>query len=149
MSVGLSTVFGMVERIQIATGVLVRDGLILLAHRHAGREAYPDCWGFVGGHVEPGELPHEAVRRECLEEIGVHVHNPVSIPMTVEDPALEMHAFLVTHWEGEPVNAAPEEHDDLRWFRPSDLETLKLAHPAGLPNVLKAVLDEEVRRLRG
>jgi 8-oxo-dGTP diphosphatase len=41
--------------------------------------------------------------------------------MTVSDPTLDMRAFPVTRWEVEPVNAAPEEHDDLRWFRPSDL----------------------------
>ncbi len=47
--------------------------------------------------------------------------------MTVSDPTLDMHAFPGTRWEGEPVNAAPEEHDDLRWFRPSDLADLKMA----------------------
>jgi 8-oxo-dGTP diphosphatase len=59
--------------------------------------------------------------------------------MTVSDPTLDMHAFLVTRWEWEPANAAPEEHDDLRWFRPSDLPDLKLAHPASLSNILSAV----------
>jgi hypothetical protein len=59
--------------------------------------------------------------------------------MTIGDPTLAMHAFLVTHWDGEPVNAAPEEHDDLRWFRPSELADLKLAHPASLSSILRAV----------
>lgn len=103
------------------------------------RRWYPDCWDLVGGHVEPGELPHQAVTRECLEELGVHVHDPLPIPMTVSDPTLDMHAFLVTHWEGEPVNAAPEEHEDLRWFRPSDLAGLTMAFPASLSSILSAV----------
>jgi hypothetical protein len=47
--------------------------------------------------------------------------------------------FLVTRWEGEPFNAAPEEHDDLRWFRPSDLPGLKMAHPTSLSSILSAV----------
>jgi 8-oxo-dGTP pyrophosphatase MutT (NUDIX family) len=59
--------------------------------------------------------------------------------MTVSDPTLDMHAFLVTRWEGEPVNAAPDEHDDLRWFRSSDLADLKMAHPASLATILSAV----------
>lgn len=61
-----------------------------------------------------------------------------------------MHAFLVTHWEGQPVNAAPEEHDDLRWFRPSDLAGLKMAHPASLSSILNAVkvaTDQPLRSL--
>jgi 8-oxo-dGTP pyrophosphatase MutT (NUDIX family) len=32
--------------------------------------AYPGHWGFFGGHLDPGETPTEAVRRELLEEIG-------------------------------------------------------------------------------
>jgi 8-oxo-dGTP diphosphatase len=129
----------MVARIPISVALLVRDGLVLLAHRHPSRRWYPDCWDLVGGHVEAGELPHQAVRRECLEELGVHVHDPVPMPMTVSDPTLDWHAFLVTRWDGEPVNAEPEEHDDLRWFRPSDLADLKLAHPESLSSLLSAV----------
>ena len=129
----------MVGQIPISVAALVRYGLVLLVHRHPSRQWYPDCWDLVGGQVESGELPHQAVGRECLEELGVHVHNPVPIPMTISDPTLAMHAFLVTRWDGEPVNAAPEEHDDLRWFRPSDLADLKLAHPASLSSILSAV----------
>lgn len=50
-----------------------------------------------------------------------------------------MCAFLVTRWTGEPVNVAPEEHDDLRWFRPDNLADLTLAHPETLPAILSAV----------
>jgi 8-oxo-dGTP diphosphatase len=129
----------MVARIPIAVAALVRDGQVLLVHRHPSRLRYPDCWDLAGGHVEPGELPRQAVGRECLEELGVRVHDPLPFPMAVGDPTLDMHAFLVTRWDGEPVNAEPEEHDDLRWFRPSDLAELKMAHPESLSSILSAV----------
>lgn len=125
--------------IPISVAALVRDGLVLLVHRHPLRRWYPDCWDLVGGHVEPGELPQHAVRRECLEELAVHVHDPLPIPMAISDPTLDLRAFLVTRWEGEPVNAAPEEHDDLRWFLPNELADLKLAHPASLSSILGAI----------
>jgi len=32
--------------------------------------AFPGHWGFFGGHLDPGETPDQAVRRELLEEIG-------------------------------------------------------------------------------
>jgi 8-oxo-dGTP pyrophosphatase MutT (NUDIX family) len=129
----------MTAQIRLSVAALVRDGLVLLVHRHPSRRWYPDCWDLVGGHVEPDELPHQAVTRECLEELGVQVHGPRPIPMTISDPTLDMHAFLVTRWAGEPVNAAPEEHDDLRWFRPRELADLSLAHPAGLSSILRAI----------
>jgi 8-oxo-dGTP pyrophosphatase MutT (NUDIX family) len=129
----------MVAQIPIAVAALVRDGLVLMVHRHPLRRWYPDCWDLVGGHVDSGESPHQAVSRECLEELGISVHDPVPIPMTVTDPTLDMHAFLVTRWEGEPVNAAPDEHDDLRWFRPLDLADFKVAHPASLSSIVSAV----------
>jgi 8-oxo-dGTP pyrophosphatase MutT (NUDIX family) len=31
---------------------------------------YPGCWAFFGGHIDPGETPEEAVKRELLEEIS-------------------------------------------------------------------------------
>lgn len=129
----------MAARISIAVAVLVRDGRVLLGHRHPARRAYPDCWALVGGHLESGESRLEAVYRECLEELDIHVHDPSPIAIAVDDPALRMCAFLVTRWTGEPVNVAPEEHDDLRWFRPDNLADLTLAHPETLPAILSAV----------
>lgn len=129
----------MVAQIPITVAALVRDGLVLLVHRHPSRRWYPDCWDLVGGHVESGESPHQAVSRECLEELGIHIHDPVPIQMTFSNPTLDKYAFLVTNWDGEPVNAAPTEHDDLRWFRPSDLGGLKMADPASLSSILSAV----------
>ena len=124
--------------IAIATAALIREGRILMAHRHPQRRWYPDCWDLVGGHIEPGESPEQAVIRECGEELGIRIFDPQPIPMAFTDPGIEMHAFVVQHWEGEPVNAAPEEHDQLRWFEPVDLAQLKLADPASLPDILKA-----------
>ncbi|GAA3561297.1 NUDIX domain-containing protein [Kribbella ginsengisoli] len=130
----------MAARIQIAVAVLVRDGLVLLVHRHPARQHYPDAWSFsAGGHVDPGESHHQAVTRECREELAIQIHAPVPVPMTISDPTLDMRAFLVTSWDGDPVNAAPEEHDDLRWFRPADLPALNLAHPESLPTLLSAI----------
>lgn len=124
--------------VRIATAALIRDGRVLMAHRHPKRRWYPDCWDLVGGHIEPGESPEQAVIRECGEELGIRIFEPRAISMAFTDPGIEMHAFVVEHWEGEPVNAAPDEHDQLRWFEPAELAHLKLADAASLPDILKA-----------
>ncbi|HEY3337628.1 MAG TPA: NUDIX hydrolase [Propionicimonas sp.] len=93
----------------------------------------------MDGHVEWGESPHQAISRECLEELGVQVYDPLPIPMMVSNSTLDKHEFLVTRWEGEPFDAAPAEHDDLRWFDPGELAGLKMADPASLSSILNAV----------
>ena len=125
--------------VAIAVAALIREGRVLMAHRNPRRRWYPDCWDLVGGHIEPGESAVEAVIRECGEELGVRILDPRPMPMAFTDPGIEMHAFVVECWEGEPHNAAPDEHDQLKWFEPAELAQLKLADPASLPDVLRAV----------
>ena len=126
----------MPDRIAIATAALVRDGRVLLGHRHPQRRWYPDCWDLVGGHVEPGESAEQAVVRECAEELGVRIHDPRPVRMTVTDPTLDVRSFVVRRWDGTPVNAAPDEHDDLAWFTAAEVSGLVLADPAYLPDLL-------------
>lgn len=110
-----------------------------MAHRHPERRWYPDCWDLVGGHIETGESAEQAVIRECNEELAVRIQDPRPVPMVCTDPTIEMHAFVVDRWEGEPVNAAPDEHDLLRWFAPSELGGLTLADPASLPDIVRMI----------
>ncbi len=51
----------------VVGAALVRDGMVLAAHR-PGRG-----WEFPGGKVEPGEAPADALVRECREELDVQV----------------------------------------------------------------------------
>ena len=133
--------------IAIATAALIREGRILMAHRHPQRRWYPDCWDLVGGHVERGELPVEAVVRECLEELGVRAHSPTPFPMPFSDPTLELHAFLVTSWEGEPANCADRAgHPVLHRLHPRDRsragaegEGLTMADPLAIPSIQTAI----------
>lgn len=55
-----------------------RRGWLLLQERDEHPVIDPSCWGFVGGHVEPGESFEEAAYRELEEETGVHLDHGLS-----------------------------------------------------------------------
>ncbi|MBU6354307.1 MAG: NUDIX hydrolase [Cyanobacteria bacterium REEB498] len=55
----------------VALAILERDGRWLMQLRDdVPGIVGPGCWGLFGGHLEPGETPEQALRRELLEEIG-------------------------------------------------------------------------------
>lgn len=56
----------------IAGAMLINAaGDILLQHRDDFPHiAFPNKWSLFGGHVEEGETPEQAVKREIAEEIG-------------------------------------------------------------------------------
>ncbi len=45
------------------------EGYVLLLKQTYGDKR----WGLPGGGVEPGETIHEAIKRECYEEIGLDI----------------------------------------------------------------------------
>jgi len=41
-----------------------------------------------------------------------------------DEDRIRLNAWLVGEWEGTPANVAPDEHDDIRWFRSEVLPPL-------------------------
>ncbi len=61
----------MAEKHEVAVAILYQHDRFLLQLRDdIPGILYPGHWGFFGGHMEPGEDPPTAMRRELLEEIG-------------------------------------------------------------------------------
>ena len=57
--------------IEVALAMLQRDGRWLIQLRDENPTIVaPGSWGLFGGHLEPGETPEQALRRELLEEIS-------------------------------------------------------------------------------
>jgi 8-oxo-dGTP diphosphatase len=73
--------------------------------------------------------------RELREELGIEADVPATPAWELsEDPSsdagLVLSLWVVDEWRGTPANAAPDEHDELRWVRSADLAGLRLAHPS-------------------
>ena len=115
---------------RVVAGLFRADDRVLLCHRRSDRRWYPDVWDLPGGHVDDGEDPRQALVRELREELGVRVDRPRNAPdavITDDDAGFELSIWLVDSWHGEIVNAAPDEHDDVRWFTAEDTDALSLA----------------------
>lgn len=54
-------------------------GRVLLQLRDEHAPVAPNQWGVPGGSLEPGEEPEAGVRRELLEETGLHVDGPLTL----------------------------------------------------------------------
>jgi len=128
---------------EVAVGLLVADGKVLLCHRHPARKWYPDVWDLPGGHIEPGESAADALQRELLEELGVHVELVSAEPWRIValGPSLVLHVWRVHTWHGTVENCAPEEHDDLGWFTADAIGELALAHLSLEPLLREAVRE--------
>jgi len=97
----------------VVAGLLLRGGRGLLLHRAPTRRWYPDCWDLPGGHVEKGETPAEALRRELVEELAVTAVVTGAPFAQVRGDDFRMDVWRVDQWDGEPANVDPDEHDAL------------------------------------
>jgi 8-oxo-dGTP diphosphatase len=56
---------------EVAIAILYQGDRYLLQLRdNIPTIVYPGHWAFFGGHLDPGESPDQAIRRELQEEIG-------------------------------------------------------------------------------
>lgn len=94
------------QPISVAIAIIHQDGKYLMQLRDdIPTIAYPGVWAFFGGHIEPGEEPEAALRRELKEEInylsptvrkfssnqiGNYIRHVFSSPLTVSMSELNL-----------------------------------------------------------
>lgn len=101
-----------------ASGIMISERGILL-HRHKRLQR----WMPPGGHIDVGELPHEAARREGLEETGVSSWHPENTPTLVHldifsSAAAHTHMDLRYLLIASPIDPSPplDESQEVLWF---------------------------------
>ena len=119
-------------------GALIRDEQhrVYLQRRTADRRLLPGIWDIVGGHLEAGETPEQALAREVEEETGWKVRD---IVWTVADWEWEWQGrvrrevdYLVTV-DGDLGRPRLEagKHDASAWAGPYDLDLLMVNRTDG------------------
>jgi 8-oxo-dGTP pyrophosphatase MutT (NUDIX family) len=113
--------------------VLGRRGTVLHLHKRIG------LWLQPGGHVEPGEDPAEAARREAAEETGLPVVHPPGGPellhLDVHPASGHLHLdlrYVLLAPDRDPA-PGPEESPHARWFSLAEAEAVA---DAGLVDAL-------------
>ncbi len=122
-----------VESIQVAAALIVREGCYLITRRKAGAHL-GGLWEFPGGKREPGESLEDCLRRELREELGVEITEPVPFQVirhAYPEKTVELHFFRCAIQNGPP---RPLGCDDLRWVAPEELTDVPLP-PADRPLV--------------
>ncbi len=77
----------------VAIAILYQEGKFLMQLRDdLPNIIYPGHWGLFGGHLEPGETPEAALKRELLEEINYAVSTPTQF-RTYADERVIRHVF--------------------------------------------------------
>ncbi|MDO8452431.1 MAG: 8-oxo-dGTP diphosphatase [bacterium] len=102
--------------------LLLRDDEILLALKKRGFGE--GKWNGVGGKPNKGEPIKGAAIRETNEEIGVIPTSMREVAHVYYQPYnIEMHVYLVTKWEGTPVES---EEMMPKWFKKSEIPYKKM-----------------------
>jgi 8-oxo-dGTP diphosphatase len=117
----------------VAGALFDAEGRVLIAQRPEGKHL-EGGWEFPGGKLEAGETRFEALARELLEEIGVHVHGGeplICYDQPFGDRLLTLDLWLVTKYTGTPY---PREGQPLKWVRLDELDTVGLLD-ADLPMI--------------
>lgn len=108
---------------------VIRDGERFLL----GRAVDSAEWSLIGGGVEPGEHPAEALAREVFEETGAVVRITAIVgvyggePLMVDYPNGDRAGYVTTAYECRLVGRPEpdgEEIVELRWFGREEIGTL-------------------------
>lgn len=108
-------------------GVLVlRDGKVLTGTRTERASRGQICG--PGGHIEPGETPEEAAKREAMEEFGIECHG--LRPLGVQDGGRHgtSAVFLCTDYTGTP-RTDEEEMTNPKWLTIRQIRALDAFPP--------------------
>jgi 8-oxo-dGTP pyrophosphatase MutT (NUDIX family) len=114
------------EKTKNSVAVIVnKDNKILLLKRADGEKIWmPNKWALVGGGIEKGETPQQAVEREIQEETGLELKK-FTKSFSIERHADSIEHIFACRYEGDPTDIVlNEENTNYGWYDVSEMEYL-------------------------
>lgn len=109
-------------------GAIIKDGDRYLVGQRPAHKSQGGLWEFMGGKIEPGETPEQALARECREELNLEIENERIIDSVIHEyPEKTIRLTLI---ECKPkVGSAPRpnEHQEIRWVTREEMDALDFA----------------------
>jgi 8-oxo-dGTP diphosphatase len=113
------------ETVIEVVGAIIKDGGRYLVGQRAAHKTQGGLWEFMGGKIEPGETPEEALARECSEELALEIEGARIIDSVVHEYPEK--TIRLTLLECRPKSGSvPQalEHQAIRWVTPGEMRTM-------------------------
>ena len=125
------------KRIIEVVGAIIKDGDRYLVGQRAANKSQGGLWEFMGGKIEPGETPEQALARECREELALEIENEKIIDAVIHDyPEKTIRLTLIACTPKTGSAPVALEHQQIRWvtrdemaalpFCPADADLIKI-----------------------
>ncbi len=125
---------------QVVAALIWKNNKFMICQRPANKtRAFQ--WEFVGGKVEKGETLEQALKRECMEEIGVQITVGsifAEVDHVYPDITIHLTLFHVSLNEGEEPKRL--EHNDIKFITPAEIKKYEFC-PADT-EILNKILEE-------
>ncbi len=116
------------RRIIEVVGAIIRDGDQYLVGQRAANKSQGGLWEFMGGKIEPGETPEQALARECREELALEIENEHIIDSVVHEyPEKTIRLTLISCSPKSGSIPKALEHQQIRWVTRAEMDAMDFA----------------------
>ena len=117
--------------IEVVSGLIIRDGRILLTQRPKDKSDYPFCWETPGGKVDGmHESHHSALTRELREELGIELVGIAQKAIFCDEIATVKNGTVLWLLYSVIIHRSPapchKEGQGMGWFLPRELDHLDM-----------------------
>ena len=114
------------QHLHVACAIIEQGRKVLCAQRSKAM-SLPLKWEFPGGKIRSGELAEDCLKRELVEELGVHITIGHALPPHThhyETFSVTLYPFLCSIKSGD---ITLHEHSAMVWLPPGELHSLDWA----------------------